>query len=446
MRVTGRSRPATRRSLLAGGSAALAGSILSRKGHSLAQGLTGAITIGYEGSNAFYEPYVQAAADAVMAANPGTTIELVPSVSPDYLSQLAMQLFTRTAPDAFLIFGLGAGELAQGGFVMPLDDYVQQWDGWQAYDEASKKAVTVQDHPWAVPWGLNVYFLFYRKDLFEEAGLPTDWQPETREEIIEAAQAIQTANPDVIPYSVYAGANGENATAADFMTLIYSNGGTLTDADGKWYIDSCPIQETLGYYETAFQTTGVVPQSVLTDVSPPQTMPQLFSEGELGILHETAKHHGVWLADDPANLDTIGIALFPGDNGAFALGDVGDAWYINRNSRNPDLAWAFIEAFNTPEAQAALATEDPHLPARLDAREDPDWLAQPLSSRRVDAAALAMPVPPPEPQFRKLIGVVQNATGLVAAGEAAPADAIQRYGDELTRTMGKDNVIAQACP
>ncbi len=43
--------------------------------------------------------------------------------------------------------------------------------------------------------------------------------------------------------SLYAGANGENATAADFLTLILSNGGTLTDANGKWYIDSCPIQK-----------------------------------------------------------------------------------------------------------------------------------------------------------------------------------------------------------
>ena len=35
-----------------------------------------------------------------------------------------------------------------------------------------------------------------------------------------------------------------------------------------------------------------------------------------------------------------------------------------------------------------------------------------------------MTLPPPEPQFRKLIAVVQNATGLVATGEASPVDAI----------------------
>jgi hypothetical protein len=35
---------------------------------------------------------------------------------------------------------------------------------------------------------------------------------------------------------------------------------------------------------------------------------------------------------------------------------------------------------------------------------------------------------------------------LVATGEATPVEAIERYGEELTLTMGKQNVIEQACP
>jgi multiple sugar transport system substrate-binding protein len=431
--------------VLAGGSAALAGAILSRHERSLAQGLSGSIRIGYEGANAFVGPYVEAAAQAVMTANPGATIEIAPSAGSGYLNQLAMQLFTRTAPDAFLILGIGSGELAQGGFILPLDDYLAGWDGWAQYGEQAKFGVTLQGNTWSVPWGLNVYFLYYRKDLFEAAGLPVDWQPQTREEIIAAAAAIQTSNSDVIPYSIYAGANGENSTAADFMTLILSNGGTLTDPAGKWYIDSCPIRETLGYYENAFQTAAVVPQSVLTDVAPLVTIPQYFSDGELGILHEQAKHHGIWLTEHPDNAQNIGIALFPGNDGPFALGDAGDAWYINKISQNPDLAWAFIEAFNSAETQAALAIDDPHLPARDDARADAAWQATPLAPEML-AVADALTFPPPEPQFRKLIGVVQNATSLVATGEATPVEAIERYGEELTLTMGKQNVIEQACP
>ncbi len=42
----------------------------------------------------------------------------------------------------------------------------------------------------------------------------------------------------------------------------------------------------------AFQTSKVVPQSVLTDVNPLQTMPQALGDGDLAILHEQAKHYG----------------------------------------------------------------------------------------------------------------------------------------------------------
>ena len=126
------------------------------------------------------------------------------------------------------------------------------------------------------------------------------------------------------------------------------------------------------------------------------------------------------------------------------LGDAGEAWYINSRSKNPDLGWAFIQAFSSAETQAALATEDPHLPARVDARAIAQWADQPLSQKMLETAR-GVTLPPPEPQFRKLIEVVQNATGLVATGKAAPEEAIARYGDELTRTMGKTNVISEPC-
>lgn len=445
MRIAGPSRPVTRRSLLAGGSAALAGAILARHGDSLAQGLSGSIVLGYEGANERVGPFIEAAAQAVMAANPGTSIEIVPSTGANYLTQLAMQLFTNTAPDAFLTLAVGAGELAKGGFIRTLDDYLATWDGWAQYGERARFGVTLQDAIWALPWGLTVSFLFYRKDLFATAGLPVDWQPASRDDIISAAEAIKASNPDVIPYSLYSGANGETATGSEFMNLIYSNGGTLTDSNGKWYIDSCPIHGTLEHYETAFQTAAVIPQSVLTDVSPLVTIPGYFGDGELGILRESAKWYGYWTEEDAALAEQIGVAYFPGNDGPMALGDASDAWYLNRNSKNPDLAWAFIAAFNSAESQAAHAVVDLRLPARDDARADVGWLATPLAAKMLDVAE-SLPVPPPEPQFRKLIGVVQTATGLVATGETTPDEAISRFADELTRAMGKPNVISEPCP
>lgn len=434
----------SRRAILAGAAGGLTGALLDQHGGILARGLSGSIRVGYDATNLFVGKYAEAAAQAVMAANPDTVIEVVASNAPDYLNQIAVQLMMGKAPDVFLLPGLGSGELATGGFARPLDDYLDQWDGWTQYAEPARFGVRFQDQHWSVPWGLNVYFLFYRKDLFVAAGLPAAWQPQTREEIIDAAVAVQRSNATVIPFSLYAGANGQAATAADFLALILSNGGTLTDPDDKWYIDSCPIRNTLLFYQEVFQTAKVAPRSVLTDVDPLRTMPEAMGKGELAILHEQAKQFGLWTTRQPADVKSIGIAQFPGDAGPFVLDDVGDAWYINTRSKNPDLGWAFIEIFNSATTQAALASEDPHLPARLDARAIATWADRPLS-RSMLTAAPGVSLPPPEPQFRKLIEVVQNATGLVATGEATPEEAIARYSDQLTRTMGKMNVVRGVC-
>ena len=115
--LNGASRPVTRRSVLGGGSAALASAILARQGESLAQGLSGSIRVGYEGANPFVGKYAEAAAQAVMTANPGTTVTVEPSAGANYLNQLALQLAMGSGPDVFLLLGLGSGELAQAQLI-----------------------------------------------------------------------------------------------------------------------------------------------------------------------------------------------------------------------------------------------------------------------------------------------------------------------------------------
>jgi multiple sugar transport system substrate-binding protein len=448
-RPSGVSRFSRRRALagIAAGSAALAFGVDSSTRAGFAQGLTGSIRIGYEGSNAVISPYIEATAEVVKSANPGVEIAIEPSAGSNYITQLGLQLFSGRAPDVFLLLGLGAGELATSGFILPLDDYVAAWDAWPEYGSEARFAVTHEDSIWAIPYSLDTNFLYYRKDHFEQTGLPADWQPAHPDDILEAAKVIKAALPAAIPYALYAGANGGNATAGSFLTLINANGGTLTNDEGLWYIDSCPIEQTLAYYERAYQTDAVVPQSVMTDVSPLTTMPQAMSDGSLSLLYEHARNYPRWVDDNPDNEDLIGYALFPrtSEEGGFALGGGGDCWYINAKSGNPDLGWAFIEAFNTVENQVALALDDPHIPARNEAQKDPVFESTPFLSSVVGTAGKLV-VAPPEPGFRNLIGVVQNATGLVATGEASPDEAVRRYADELTRTLGENRVISEPCP
>lgn len=427
----------------------LAASSVIRPGRArAAQELTGSIRIGYEGSNTQIAPFIEETVAELEAAHPGANFTIEPSPGSDYILQLGLQLFTGRGPDLFLVLGLGAGELANGNLILPLDDYVANWDGWDHYSEAAKASVTHEGSIWGIPYGVDISFLFYRRDLFAQAGLPTEWQPQTPDDVLAAALHVKEAVPEAIPYALYAGANGENATAGDFLTLITAYGGTLTDAEGRWFVNSCPIQETLGYYHQAYQVDQSVPQSVMTDVSPLETLPRAFGEGTLALIYEQGWRYQEWLADDPDGAgEQIGYALFPRADGGtpFALAGGGDCWFINRRCQHPDLAWAFIEAFNTIDRQVAINLDEPRLPARIDAAADPAFQEEPIFQTMLDAQDKLV-VPPPEPTYRQLIGIVQNATGLVATGETDPAGAVERYTDELVRVLGEEHVVAESCP
>jgi multiple sugar transport system substrate-binding protein len=99
---------------------------------------------------------------------------------------------------------------------------------------------------------------------------------------------------------------------------------------------------------------------------------------------------------------------------------------------------------NSKETHVALNQADPHIPARTDAATDPAFQTTPFFADLVEAGASAR-VSPPDPSYRKLIGIVQNATGIVATGEVSPDEAVERYGSELTRVLGEENVVTQPC-
>jgi multiple sugar transport system substrate-binding protein len=391
---------------------------------------------------------VEQTVQAFQAANPDAEIELKPGAAGNYTTQLVLALSTGTAPDVFFTSGLGIAEFSGAGFIEPLDAYLAEWDGWAQYSENIRSAIAFNNSFWALPFAIDTHFLYYRKDLFEQAGLPREWQPATTAEVLEAARALKELGGDIIPYGLYAGANGGNSTPVrGFLPLLYAHGGALTDENGKWIIESCAIRDTLGYYETAFQVDQTVPLDAMTAADPPRMLREALLLGELGMLYDGSWVYGGWAAADPeTTMSEIGFALHPKADGGdpFAVGAVGNSWYINARAENKDLAWEFLKALNSPEALVQFNSLDPHIPPRSDAAADPTFQSNPFFQAMV-ASESALVTAPPDPAFRQLIGVIQNATGIVANGEADPAEAMTRYGEEMTRILGPENVIAEPC-
>jgi len=415
-----------------------------------AASLSGSITVSYPDQAGLKPKYVTQAAESVQTANAGTTVnvDLENVGDDDFYTKLLLALDSGNGPDVFHMGGNSAGELADAGYIEPLDSYLGAWPDWaQFYPASVQSSVQYKGQTWCVPYGLDTRFLYFRKDVLTKAGLPAEWQPANVADILSAAVAIKQNVPDVLPYALYGGQAGSSGTADHaFVPLVWAFGGEMMNADGKWIGDSAAIRKALDYYVQAFQSDKVVDQEILTTTKPWTAMREKLGSGGLGILFEGGWVYGGWYTKDQAGTEAnIGYTLFPTESGgpSFTIGGPGTCWYINAASKNKDLAFAFIKAFNTKDIVSALNAEDPHPAARSDAAETPAFQEQQFLLDSTASLAHAKFIPP-DPNYGKVITAIQTVTGLVADGELSAEDGAKRYTDELKSALGDDLVATES--
>lgn len=411
--------------------------------------LSGTVTVSYPDEAGFKPKYVQQAADAVKAKYSGVDvkIDLQKIGSGDHYTKLLLALNAGDVPDVIHVGGDKIGELADAGHIEPLDGYLKQWEDWsKVYPDAVKSGVTYQGKVWAIPYGLDTRFLFYRKDVLEKAGVGASWSgPKNVDDILEVAKAVKSKVTGVIPYALYAGPAGDTGTANHaFIPLLWAYGGDL-QKDGKWVGDSPALRKALDYYGRTYKQ-DLSPKEILTTTKPWTAMREkLGLKGELALLFEGAWNYGGWMAKDKSGTEkNVGYVLFPTATGgpSFTIGGPGTAWYVTAKSKNKDAAWEFVKAFNTKEIVAKLNIEDPHPVARTDSAEVAEFKANKYLVDSTESLKKARFVPP-DANFGKVVGVIQKATARVATGEMSADDAAKRYTDELKQAVGADKVITQ---
>lgn len=149
-------------------------------------------------------------------------------VRPTYVGwdQGRQQLVTRTGggnpPDASYLAGRWLGGFEDLGVLAPVGSAVTE-----GFVEGAVQGVTINGEVYGLPWGFSTRALFYRSDLFEEAGIepPRSW-----EAMLEAARELNGRNDEVHGFGI-AGAE-ETATAAQFMIWIWAAGGEIVSQDG----------------------------------------------------------------------------------------------------------------------------------------------------------------------------------------------------------------------
>ncbi|MBX2856590.1 MAG: sugar ABC transporter substrate-binding protein [Rhodobacteraceae bacterium] len=182
--------------------------------------------------------------DGFIAAHPGTDVVLE-SAPAGVINQRIATYVQAGAPLDVVHSDPGtAARLAVEGLLAPLDDVVEALGGREAF--LNNRLLIVDDKVFALNQAATSPQLFYRKDLFEEAGIapPTTW-----EEVRTAAEKLHS--DDVIGIAL---AGGENRmTTIMASTMLWQNCADFFDADGNVTLDNPKAVEAAAHYADLLQ-------------------------------------------------------------------------------------------------------------------------------------------------------------------------------------------------
>ena len=149
-------------------------------------------------------------------------------------------------------------EFASAQWLTPLDDLFDRAELNKNFFSGPLKGAVYGGKLWAVPWYNNAALLFYRKDLFDAAGVKP---PATYDALVQAASKLKT--PDMEAGFTWQGSQYEGC-AVDFFEYLWGHGGDFFNDKGEVIVDRAPGLKALQFMVDMIHTYKITPIAVTT--------------------------------------------------------------------------------------------------------------------------------------------------------------------------------------
>jgi multiple sugar transport system substrate-binding protein len=280
---------------------------------------------------------------------------------------------------------------------------------------------------YGLPWVQGSRALFYNRDLFRRAGLDPDEPPETWNELLAAARAIDALEPDIKGFGQNLGER--YVLYKKFMAFAWSNGGRILDDHGVVRVDGDETLEALEFYLELSRYSLKEKQEVLD---------HHFKTGKLGMQISGAWNLANFRQEAP-NLD-YGVALVPkpapgrGTHASFAGAEI-LVIFKGTGMKAESLALArFLQSY--PQAKELSRSVGSVFPASKLALEDTTFtnddkirvfLEQSFTSRTA----------PAHPGWIEMEDVLNEAIEEVLYGRRAPRWCLDSAADRIQAIVAK---------
>lgn len=389
----------------------------------------------------------------VEASNPNIKLKLEPIIADEgsYYTKIDLMLRSpSTAPDIVREDSFLVGSDVTAGYLTPLDSYLNSWPDYkQQWFPSMQKITTFNGHNYGIMDGTDVRLIWYNKDIFQKAGLPTTWQPNSWTDILSAARAIKAKVPGVVPLNLYSGIPMDEASSMQGLEmLLYGTKDQLYNYnDHKWIVSSKGLQDTLDFVKQVYNPSNLLGPTndiALSTQAANTVAQQLLPKGKLGIDIDGSWLPGTWekggQAPWPQWQQTLGMAKMPtefGDAPKYVTLSGGWAYSISTQSKHKDQAFQVLKMANGSDLLAGYDVSAAQIAPRQDIVNVSAYHNLPGNGFFTSLVSFTQ-FRPGFPAYPKISVQIDSAMQHVMQGQSS-ADAMASYAQTVKGIVGPDN-------
>ncbi len=265
-----------------------------------------------------------------------------------------------TAPDVMDIGIVHMMERINLKHIVPLNDYVENWEGKDDIYPSMLDLGTYKDNIYAIAHFPDPQIFAYRKDKFEEAGLDPNSPPEDWDQMLEYAEKLTVKDDN--GKVTFAGFTMPTQ-AARFVAniMIRQNGSLFVDEE-----NNTPNMVTKEAIETFEYMNELHKYTTVFDNNKTDTHPLINDSGAMGYIPNGVLSN--YLKNNPDMKDKFGFASnVPGKESAAWCG----VWFYTMTSQadDKDLAWDMISYLTSTDV-LTNRVEESGLPATFKSVSD----------------------------------------------------------------------------
>ena len=355
----------------------------------------------------------------------GVTVEAEMTNYTDWQEKMRLNLASGSdSYDITYITPQDIAEFAANGWLEPLDDYVKEyWDEYNFGDipQYLWDAYSYDGHIYGIPSHQWAMVLFYRTDLFEDAGLEV---PETLDQLVSDAAALNKDGRSGITLTLQA----NDMLMVTYQSFLTACGGWFWDDQYNPTFSSEASLKAIDYIQQLYKSTPA-DSSSYTNNEATVAMGQ-----DLAAMAMMQTTRSVSMSD-PEQSKVVGLVGFASAPSLTAGGPSAAIWNtagysISKFTKN-DKELCFKTIANATDEESSAGGVDSSMPCRESVLTD-ELLAQ-----RSDYAAAWKAIQsgatlrPTIPEFNEIMNVSMTALASVITGQKEAAAAMAEVDEEV---------------